>query len=383
MNKYLFRPARVVQGVRWCVEYYQVDPSTKELKRFREYQQMNRIKDLEQRLIFAEKMVYELNNNLLPHGYPFIEISSTPSYITIDSAVDLSFSIKSRSDRQKTVGTYRTVVNYFKKYLESKSMRQMLLKDFTYRNAMSFMDELIITKSVAPRTYNNYRMFMVSLWNELINRDYITDNVWSRVKKMKVTEKNRHMLSAHDAQVIMSEAYESDKMLFLSIILLYYCFIRPGEQRRMSVGMIDLNSGCISLPGSITKNKKSETITIPSIVIPYLEEIGINNWHRDDYIFGKGFSPHPSIMCGANQFNNVHEKLITSLYKAKRLHNIKGISMYSWKDTGAMALIKAGVDAYEVMRQMRHSDLSITQQYLNSLHTINQSIRVISLILPK
>jgi len=47
-------------------------------------------------------------------------------------------------------------------------------------------------------------------------------------------------------------------------------------------------------------------------------------------------------------------------------------------------MIRQGVDAYEVMRQMRHSDLSVTQKYLKSLHSINAAVRdmPITLCLP-
>ena len=55
--------------------------------------------------------------------------------------------------------------------------------------------------------------------------------------------------------------------------------------------------------------------------------------------------------------------------------------MSIWKDTGAMALIRGGIDIYEVMRQMRHTDLSTTQKYLKSLTTVNTKIRDLSTIL--
>lgn len=189
------------------------------------------------------------------------------------------------------------------------------------------------------------------------------------------------MLTARDAQVILDEAYKHDRMMFLSIMLLYYCFIRPGEQRRMTANMIDLESGIINLPGEITKNKKTEMITIPTAIIDYMYKIGVAKWKPNDYIFGEGFKPHPSMMCGSNTMNTRHKSLITKLNKARKLQNIDGISIYSWKDTGAMALLKNGIDAYDLMRQMRHSDLATTQKYLKGLSNVNESIRNLNKIL--
>jgi integrase len=201
---------------------------------------------------------------------------------------------------------------------------------------------------------------------------------------MKETDKNRLMLSATDAQIILNEIYTENKMLFLSILLLYYCFIRPEEQRRMRVHLIDIKGGTIYIPGDISKNKKSETVTIPTAIVPYLYEIGLDTWHRNDFIFGKGMRPHPDTQCGSNALNEAHKKVITRLYEQNKLRSINGISIYSWKDTGGMSLVCSGVDIYEIMRQMRHSDLSTTQKYLKSLSHINEKIRDLkSILLPK
>lgn len=382
MSEYFqFMPARLVKGRRWYVEFYQTNPVTMSRERIREYCQMNRIKDLSERQNFAIRFINELNTKLLPYGYPYVEVAKLPAAITVQNAVDMAYKIKCRSDRAKTGGTYGTVVKYFMSYVVKVGREHSHLKEFTFRDAMMFMDHLVMDKKIKARTYNNYRMFLTALWNELIERGYVSENPWSRVKKQKATDKSRLMISNRDAQIILDEAHHTHKMIFLSILLLYYCFIRPEEQRGMRVHMIDLQNGSIYLPGDITKNKKSEMITIPKAILPYLYEIGLDRWHRNDFIFGSHLRPHATLKCGANALNLHHKKILDRLYQSKKLHSISGISIYSWKDTGAMALIRAGIDAYEVMRQMRHSDLSTTQKYLKSLSNINTNIRDLSEIL--
>lgn len=380
-----YAPARLVKGLRWYIEFYQTNPITKTKERTREYCQMNRIKDMTERQNWAIRYVNELNTKLLPYGYPYVEQGKLPESISLYDGVMMAYKVKCRTDRAKTGGTYGTVVNYFIGYVKKLGREHSPLKDFSYRDAMNFMDHLISDKErLNARTFNNYRMFLTALWNELIERAYISENPFARVKKQKTTDKNRLMLSNADAQMILNEAYETNKMLFLSILLLYYCFIRPEEQRRMRVNMIDLVNGAIYVPGEITKNHRSEMITIPKAIIPYLYDIGVDRWHRNDFIFGSNLKPHPTKQCGANALNMHHKNLIQRLYQNKRLHSIQGISIYSWKDTGAMALIRAGIDVYEVMRQMRHSDLSTTQKYLKSLSNINKNIRDMSeILLPK
>lgn len=381
---YDYRPARLVKGVRWYLEYYQTDPITHVKERIREYHNLNRIQDKKERLRIAIRLVNHLNSSLLPYGYPYVEAESRPELISIDKGVGIALEIKCRSDRAKTGSSYRSIVHHFLNYIHEIGRGTTPLKDFGHQDAVMYMDHALINKNMSARTYNNYRQFMTSIWNELIERGYININPWTKIKKRRVTEKNRRMISPMEAQTIINYTWNTDKMLSLSIILLYYCFIRPGEQRQMRVGDIDLKSGIISLPGSITKNRKSEQVTIPNAILPLLYEIGLDKWYVGDYIFGKGLQPHPEVMCGANALAERHKSVINHLHQNGQLRSKSGISIYSWKDSGAMALIRAGIDIYEVMRQMRHSDLSTTQKYLKSLHSINKSIRDNQiLILPK
>jgi integrase len=370
-----YTPARLVTGKRWYIDFYQTDPVDQIKKRVREYRNLNRIKDLKERRKAALNHITHLNAELLPYGYPYVDTKHLPENINVYDAVIMALNIKNRSDRKKTGGTYNSVVKYFLQYMKEHHRDMTPIRDFGFRDAIMFMDFLISDKKIANITYNNYRLFMTAIWNEVIGRGYIHHNPWSKIKKLKVTEKSRRMMTRDEAQHILDYAFAHDRMMALSILLLNYTFIRPGEQRQMRVHMIDLRRGMIHIPGEISKNKKGEHITIPSQVIPYLSELISDQWHVNDYIFGQNMRPHPDIMIGSNTMLNRHNSIVNALVKDKKLRSAKGITLYSWKDTGGMALIKSGVDAYTLMRQMRHQDLETTQKYLKEIGTVNESIR--------
>ena len=369
-----YYPAVLKMNGRWYVEFYQTNPSTGQKTRFREYHQMNRIKDLTQRKKIGMDLARKINE-LLPYGYPFVKVHDDSKFISLSDAIDLTMEIKSRSDRKKTVSTYQSVVHSFQNFIRLKKIETISADKFGQTEAMQFMDHITLTKKPAPRTYNNYISFMKSLFGELLERGYIQKNPWRTLKKSKIIDKNRRMLDENEVKTIFDSAYTTDKMLTLSIFLLYYCFIRPGEQRLMKVNMIDLKNGLINLPGYLTKNKKSETVTIPSVMMPYFDILKFDEWHPEDYIFGKGCLPHPDTPIGVNTLGEKHRTMVDLLYRSKAIRTKKGISLYSWKDTGAMALVKSGIDAYELMKQMRHSDLSTTQKYLKSLESVNKNVQ--------
>jgi len=385
MNEFSdYMPARLVRGVRWYVEYYQTDPMTKERRRFREYHQLNRIDDLKERYRKGIAIVHHLNAALLPYGHPFTDTSHMPMHISLIDGVTLALSVKQRSDRSKTVSSYNSIVQHFISHIKKNKMEELPLRKFGSREASEYMDVLTLKKKIKPRTFNNYKQVLTAIWNELIQRGYVSFNPFAKISRLSAPDKDRRMMEVHEAQIILDYCLENDKIMALSILLLYYCFVRPGEQRQMRVHHIDLTAGTVTIPGTIAKNKKTEMVTIPKALIPVLQMIGIDQWYAHDFIFGKQLKSHPDTMCGVNALAERHKKILTHLHKSGKLRSIKGISLYSWKDTGAMLMIRQGVDAYEVMRQMRHSDLSVTQKYLKSLHSINAAVRdmPITLCLP-
>lgn len=367
--------ARLVTGKRWFIQYYVENPVTKKSERFRVSNNFNRIKDKNERMKVALAMVADLNENLLPFGYPYKTKNSTPAYINLMDGINLAMSIKARSDRSKTVSSYQTIVNNFKEFVISKKLEDLPLKDFTEREATMYLDHVTLHKKIAPRTFNNYKQFMTAIWNELKQRSYTMHNPFEKIKKLKITEKNRRMIDDDEAKIILDYVIHHEPMLTLCILLLLYCAIRPGEQRQLRVKDININRGMINLSGSITKNKRNEIVTIPNEIIPLIKSFGFEKWNQNDYIFGKCLKPHPTIMTGANSLYEKHKSVIKYLYEIKKLRSIEGITLYSWKDTGAMALVKSGVDPYQIMRHFRHSDLSTTQKYMKSLQDINEAIR--------
>lgn len=53
----------------------------------------------------------------------------------------------------------------------------------------------------------------------------------------------------------------------------------------------------------------------------------------------------------------------------------QGYTAYSWKDTGAIAMVRAGLDIVAIQKHLRHKSLATTQVYLQSLGVINREIR--------
>ena len=358
-----------MRGKRWYIEYYHDENGL--LKRARISDQLMRIKDIVERERKALLMVAELNSNLLPFGYP--STIQPSKNIPIKDALDLAMRVKAKTDRKKTAQTYGTPVNALSEYLEGRTAMNLL--SFTSKEAFDFLDHLYVSKGVTARTHNNYKNLLKGLWNELIKREYCKVNPWVQVSKLKETEKNRRGMEIYEQKAIIRHLHQNEPGLFVAVLLIYHCFIRPGELRFLQNKDVNLMDGTIRIPGKISKNKQTEVVTIPTTIKGYLaDHININD-APGHYLFGKGKFLPSKLPCGMNSMNNRHKEVIETLNLLGKLDNIDGLSIYSWKDTGALDLIQSGLDAYEVMRQMRHKDLNTTQKYLRSLTFVNEKIR--------
>ena len=123
-------------------------------------------------------------------------------------------------------------------------------------------------------------------------------------------------------------------------------------------------------------------VTIPNALMDYILKVGVQDLDPNAYVFGKGISPNIDLQCGTNSLNNFHRSILLKLKLAKKISNTEGLSIYSWKDTGALELIRKGIDILQIKNQMRHTSLETTQQYIKSLKNVNEGIKVVADTLP-
>jgi len=370
-----YQPARLVKGVSWYILYYQLDPNTGKKARHRESHDLNRIKDKKEKLKKAKEMVAYINS-VLPLGYPhenydYIDLRITP----VSDAIDMARDIKCQSDRKGTTKSYSTAARIFILFLDQKQMKELPVQAVDKSIALSFLDYLISVRKVQNSTRNNYLVYMQGLFGVLEDRKYIQSNPFKGIPHKKESQKARRHFTNHDAKVIINHLLEHDKELLLGVLLLYHCFIRPAELRRMRIHMISLRRGLINLPGQITKNKRTQSVTIPDVLKPFLAEF---NFHRMDqfmYIFGPGLKPNKEKQCGRDSMTKRHKRIIDKLYSNGKISTTNGLSLYSWKDTGAMHLVELGIDIEQIRKQLRHSSLEETQRYLQSFGIVNEGIK--------
>lgn len=127
----------------------------------------------------------------------------------------------------------------------------------------------------------------------------------------------------------------------------------------MKIKHIDLFSRQIKIPSELAKNNTSEIIEIPEVLLKEIQYINISQYDENFFLFGK-FGIPGSIALGKNTLRN----------RFNRFRDILGISeekkFYSWKHTGAIALINNGAHPYDVKEHLRHKQFETTEKYLKN-----------------
>lgn len=358
---------------RWYILYHQWHPIKNKRIRFRETYDLNRIKDIDVRRAKAKVVINEINMKLAI-GWPFEDLIRESREITITEAMLIAAKIKMTSKSIATRNSYSSMIYIFLEFMKSRNWEEIPLKKFTKRHALAFLDHSIQERKIGNTTYNNYISTTKAIFSSLVERDYIYENPFSKLRTKKPGGKKRRAFTDAERSIVIKHIRAKDSFLFLGVLLQYHCFIRPGELCFLRRHMIDFKNGIIRIPGEISKNNDNEIVTIPDSALDAIKAI-VCRIPSNYFIFGSRLKPNADKPCSKNYMNMKHRDVLHELKESGVLTSIKGLSYYSWKDTGAITLFKNKIDANEIMRQMRHKDLSYTQLYCKSLYSINPQIK--------
>ncbi|NOX64612.1 MAG: tyrosine-type recombinase/integrase [Chlorobi bacterium] len=365
-----YTPARLVKGVAyWYIVWYERDLDQKIVHRLRKSFNLASVQNKRDREKHASQHIERINKKLAAGHFEKLKIYRSENVyevFSLSEAFKSAIDVKMLSDRQKTREVYLSRKRVFLNYIESKKVENMPVREFSNNHALRYLDHLVQHRNIGPQTYNNYIVSMRALFYEMARRGMIDKdkNPFVGIQKRKVGKKIRRAFTHDEVAIITKHVFKTDRFLALQIVLLYHCFIRPIEARRLRIRDIDINNGIIKMPGSITKNWDDAILTLPDIIMPWLRGLGLEKYPGPYLIFGTGGEPHPTKSISHNTMNKRHKKVLTTLQRSGLLNNIEGLSLYSWKDTGNQHLARSNVNIMSVRDQNRHKSLETTNIYM-------------------
>ena len=359
-NKLIFvdyRPAELKINKAWYIEYYVKSPSTDKLVRFRN--RVPQIKTKRARELYAKKMIEVINIKLYNGWSPWYE-NPNNNYKLISDAFEMYINKlkKEMSDgikRPDTLRAYTSFVSNVQRYIDEKQLAIKYLVEIDFRFVSGFLDYIYYEKNNSPATYNNYLAYFKAFLEWAKAKDYIKQNATDNIKNKPKIQKKREPLT-QEVKACIKELKNTDFHFFVACMLTYFCLIRRTELTKLKVTDIRLIESRIILDGSITKNRKTDSVTIPDVFLPILAQ-HLQYAKNSDYLFSTdNFKP------GRKQLTP--KKISDTWAKYRNLYGFDSkFQFYSLKDTGIMDLLNSGVPSIKVRDQARHYDIKQTESY--------------------
>lgn len=306
---------------KWFVYYYV------EGKRIRVYGDINKKKTKKARFRAAQQLISELDERRVGDGQTIKE----RIYIWLEDQKSLW--------KKTTYDAYKGKI------------------DILYRKIGEFTTKEKIERFIAdirkkrhPTTYNTYVIAFKKVFKEIGQEDLAKD--LSTIKSIQTPA--RYFLPGH-VKLIKDYLQEKDPELWLFIQFIFYCFIRPGELRRLKYSDLLLEEKKILIRSEISKNRKMQYVAIPEAFMTTMHKLG--NQRPGAYIF-PGRSGKP---VSRNNMWTRHNNMLRELGFS---HEFK---LYSWKHTGAVMAVKAGIGVKELQMQLRHHSLDQVNEYLRQM----------------
>jgi integrase len=348
-------PAALKLNKETYIEYYVKHP--KKGKLVRKKIRLNRIKSKTERKKYGIKMVKEINQRLNRGWNPFIEEEGARSFENIYDIFSVWLKEKARELRPDSMRSYSSFINVLSAFIKTISDKDIYyVVNFNRNKAVKFMDYIYNEKNVSTRTYNGYLGYTKSLFNWMVQKDYIAENPFKSFKKKREEQKKREIIPDAVLQKIIQYLEIHDKRFLAFLMIEYYALLRPKEIFRTKIEDIDIDRQVIYISGEAAKNRRERLSTIPDSLIKYIKALQLEQYDIKDYVFSDRMFPGKVLK--RTKYAGRRWILLR-----KKLNLPKEYQMYSLRDSGIVRMLQAGIPVHEVSKQAGHSSLEMTSKY--------------------
>ncbi len=362
----------VLRETKSCtfIEFYAYDPALGNMRRKRI--KVNRIKGVRDRRKYAKDVINRIHSQLKRGWNPWVVSDTTDLYLFEEALERYEAHIEKMLCngyfRKETYVGYKSNIKIMREYIANEYPLYYVYQ-FDKKFCASFLDYVFVDRNNGAQTRNNYLNFLRVLSGFLVEKGYMqtkpTDGIAPISKRLYAKE--RECIPLDMVAKITDYCMKHDKHFLFACYLLYYCFIRPVEMTRLRVRHFNLKECTLTIPGELSKNKKTQTVTIPKKVILYGIETGVFSAPAEYFVFSTWLKP------GREEIDTkIFRDHWAKVRKALRLR--KEWKFYSLKDTGITEMCDRNMASIAVRDQARHSSLAITDIYTRHTTKANEDI---------
>jgi integrase len=339
---------------RWYVFYFFKHPETGVNTRFR-VSISSLLRTKADRYEKGLDIKNQLKKKLLRGFDPFVNLEKKS--VNCIEALEYVTEYKKSTLKKRTGHTYSSIINFFVDWLKQKKIHVKGIEEISKKIAVDYLDHVILKDKVGNRTYNNRLQALRAAFNLLKKKDYVDFNPFDGIDYLPEQEPKLTAFTRAELNLISEKLPQYNYNLYVASQLIFYCFIRPAELVRLQFNDILWDHQTIIIPGTKSKNRKTEVIVMPDQLVKNLEKWN-RNFPTTYYLFSRG----KELSSGKTEIAP------TRIAEAwRKFANENGITknIYDLKHTGNGMAFDQDLNARDIQLQNRHHSLDQTQEYLN------------------
>lgn len=198
--------------------------------------------------------------------------------ILFSKAFNFAFELKEKEVSTTTINDYKGKVKKFLNWLADNCPDKKYIDELNRKDILDFLNSILLKTS--PRTRNNYRADLSSLFQILKNNELVSENYIKTIKVLKSKPEKHKRYNAQQQESIFNYLEKEDPILLLYIKFIYYGFMRPLEVSRLRIKDVDIKNKVLQFQ---SKTKKLKTKIIPDILLKDLPDISKIN--KNSFLF--------------------------------------------------------------------------------------------------
>lgn len=337
---------------RWYVYYTVKNEETGKWVRFTHWiskKSFTRSQRFEEYMSIKKRIDAKLNQGWNPM------INSYRGETTLEATVEKFLKNRKGYLRQRTMATYKSHAKRFLEWAVKNRIAKLNISKFNYYLANDYMSYLTDKFKINNRTWNNHLQSMRTLFNYLLDQEYIVANPFLRIHDRKVDQSDLVALSRSELQLVSEKLPDYNHDLYVVALLVFNCFLRPQEIVRLRVRHLKNLGRILSIPGEVSKNSKNQTVVVPEKVRDQIAKMDLD-YPTDWFVFST------NLRRGKREI--APTRIAGKWRKFADAHNLKK-GIYALKHTGNGMALENGANARDLQLQNRHGSLDETQKYLD------------------
>ena len=283
---------------------------------------------------------------------------------------------------ERTIGKHEENLRYFLLYVE-KRLRDASMDEIdreVIRGYIRYMQNDVVkfeghrfkteesqTKGLAVSTINTRLKTLRTFFRTMQAEGYIYENPAEGIRNLREPEEPVEVLTTEEIPQLLAAFDQRDFPEFRDYVLTYFLLdsmARINEALRLKAEDFSLNTGEVTIPAHVTKNRKSRTLYLQDRTCTLLAELIRENKadFDDPHVFLNNYG-------GVLTDNNYRSRLKNA---GNRVGIRKNLRPHILRHTAATLFLEDGGDIEHLRMILGHSDMRTVQIYV---HLSKRSIR--------